>query len=155
MSSQERTGMRDLTYSRWHRTESTRRFLGWLGAAELTAIDIDFVEYCACCKVPLALIETQASDQSKPATVTTALGQMANIPVYSVGYDSDGAVPADIVAFHVRQLWPTEGARDEVFLPDAYAHWLRGMRLTHEPVCKTRTLPMLRPSRNTWSGVAS
>jgi len=54
---EERFGTRDLTYSGWHRTDSTKRYIGREKAYELSYIDIDAVEYCRICCQPLLLIE--------------------------------------------------------------------------------------------------
>jgi len=137
MSSRERTGVRDLRYSRWHREDSVRRYLTAREAWSLGYIDIDDCEFCRHCKVPLALIETQVSDgQPKAAPVTARLAWLAGIPAYSVS-----VVPGDveeIALFRVQQIAPTRGSV-EPMLPGAYARLLRGFRDRHlcEPSAPT------------------
>lgn len=60
MSQEERYGARDMSYSAWHRRNSTRRFIGIEYAQLLAMIDVDvslYVEYDDKTKMPLALIE--------------------------------------------------------------------------------------------------
>lgn len=131
MSMHERTGQRDLTYSRWHRSVSTARFLGALRAAALTAIDVDWCEVCCYCNEPLALIETQESRRGpKKAHITTKLGERAEIPVFSVAYvvSEDRT---DITEFSVRQLWPITEVTPTALDPPSYAGWLESLRLPH------------------------
>lgn len=129
MSQRERTGQRDLTYSRWHRQESTRRFLGVSIAAKLTAIDIDWCEACAFCSTPLALIETQRSGAApKSARITRELAYRADLAAYSVSYavDSDG----EISAFRVQSIHPESDLVQEMS-PFDYAGWLWALRQQH------------------------
>lgn len=132
----ERTGTRDLLYSRWHRSASTKRFLGARRAAQLSAIDVDFCEWCHACKRPLALIETQRSNNPpKSASVTVELAKLAALPVYSVSYvaDADGA---DIECFHCRRLWPVPQQTHTTYSPAEYAEFLWSFRLDHESDCR-------------------
>ena len=88
MSRQERSGARDLTFSRWHRTLPDF----------CTCIDLDFLEYCRKCRAPLALIEIASGHhgQIKPTTVLRALATQANIRAYLVLYDLDESAPHGI-----------------------------------------------------------
>src|SRR5262249_27104624 len=75
----ERTGIRDLAYSNWHRQFCPER---------VTMIDVDGLEYCRRCRSPLALIET-ALDVGQAVKPTTALEQLslaANVPAFCVLY---------------------------------------------------------------------
>jgi len=136
VSSRERTGRRDLTYSGWHRPESIRRYgLTARQVYEMAMIDVDACEYCPHCREPLALIETQVSDRDpKLAPVMARLATMAGIPAYSVSI-AFGDQEA-IAFFRVRRLAP---ARDvvKVYLPHEYAYWLHEMREQH--TCPRRT----------------
>lgn len=49
MSRHERTGLRDLTYSTWHRYA--------VHSPKATWIDVDAVEYCCFCREPLIVFE--------------------------------------------------------------------------------------------------
>ena len=129
MSMRERTGVRDLLYSQWHRADRTRRFLGPVRAVKLTAIDIDWCETCCWCSEPLALVETQESRHTKSAVITTALGRRAGLPVFSVGYTAN-ADRTDITEFSVREIWPNQGL-ETVLTPLDYALWLEGLRTAH------------------------
>lgn len=132
MSMHERTGLRDLLYSGWHRSGNLRRYLGILDASRVTVIDIDWCEYCCRCKQPVALIETEQSSQRttpKPAVVTSELARAASLPAYSVTYTAD-ADGTDITSFLVRQLVPVRGDV-QALSPQAYALWLLGLRETH------------------------
>jgi len=133
MSSQERTGVRDLLYSRWHREGSVRDYLTKREAWSLGYIDIDACEYCRHCKAPLALIETQVSDgQPKGAPVTAELARLAGIPAYSVSVVAGDA--EEIARFCVQQIAPTRGSVESM-LPSAYARLLLGFRDRH--LCDT------------------
>lgn len=67
MSRDERYGTRDLTFSRWHR---------YALADRVTAIDLDMIEYCQRCRMPLCLIET-ARDIGQPGKSTIVMAELA------------------------------------------------------------------------------
>jgi hypothetical protein len=141
MSQQERTGTRDLLYSRWHRYEQIRRFLPVRVAAMLKAIDVDWCEACHFCNAPVALIETQQSTRNpKPAAVTARLAQMAGIPAFSVSYTATSA-DDDIGSFVIQRIAP-DATEDAVTMePATYACWLLGLRLEHcrsNPDCRRK-----------------
>ena len=124
MARTERLGVRDLTYSRWHRlTEPS-------GQNTLTYIDLDAVEYCCRCREPLALLETarDVGQAFKPTTVLCALAERARVPAYLVFYkaDKDG----NIIGFRMRQVYPREGEW-RMLTPDAYAAFLVSLRDEH------------------------
>jgi len=147
MSSGERTGFRDLTYSMWHREANLRPVLGRRAAWELGMVDIDGCEYCVYCKEALALIETQRSTAPpKNASVTAGLAHKAGLPAYSVSvvaeapnYCTDCGAPlpatyGPIRRFRVRQIEPYN--RTELvspldgavgLSPEEYARWLHSI----------------------------
>lgn len=88
MSREERTGNRDLTFSRWHRALPDF----------CTCIDLDFLEYCQHCRRPLALIEIARGHHGsiKPTTVLRQLAIAAGIRAYLVLYDLDESVASGI-----------------------------------------------------------
>src|SRR5690606_23866370 len=134
-SLEERTGTRDLTYSRWHRPKSIRRYLSVEQAAKLTVIDIDWCEACWRCAAPLALIETQRSTKGpKNARIMTELAKLAQLPAFSVGYHvGEVGGEEDCIAFYVTQLWPYADARRVVTMTaQQYAEWLWSLRSKHE-----------------------
>jgi len=143
MSEKERYGTRDLTYSDWHRTHSTKRFLGARQAFRLGAIDIDDCEYDRETNEPLALIEVarDVGQSYKPAHVMARLAQRAGLPAWVALFAREPcalmAVPCvmcggsgqvqkfDISGFRVapahRQEW-------QHMDPAVYARWLLSMR---------------------------
>lgn len=140
MTMRERTGTRDLTYSRWHRPDNLHKPLmarlavpkweAWRIADSCTVIDIDWCEYCKKCRQPLALIETQQGANPKPAEVTTNLANMAGIPAYSLSYRVDNG---EIVGFRMRQVAPSLSTVQD-FTPEAWAEWL--VRLHDQHNCQ-------------------
>lgn len=123
MTEHERTGQRDLTYSAWHRSDSTSRFLGGM-ANRLAMIDLDGVEYCKSCGRPVALIEVKHCMATRLSmAVTKALAAMAGIPAYLVRYwpTPEGG---DIATFAVRN--GTDVVRE--MRPAQYAEWLLSLR---------------------------
>lgn len=130
MSMEERTGERDLLYSRWHRPSRVREWMTAREAAMLTQIDIDWCEYCAFCGQPVALIETQESTRGpKSARVTGNLAELADVPAYSVAFQRSESGD-DIALFTVRQLKPVE-QEIGALLPGVYAYWLLALREQH------------------------
>lgn len=119
MARHERFGVRDLTYSAWHRTLDD----------DLTYIDLDGVEYCSRCNEPLLLIEAarDVGQQWKATTVLVALAQRSNIRALLVFYRTDDV---GIVAFRVREVWPQASSLVEM-APKEYADILRQARTRH------------------------
>lgn len=131
MSENERTGSRDLSYSRWHRSNSLKRFVGARAAFECAVIDIDWCEYCRLCKNPIALIETQRSRANpKPAPVTAMTARLAQIRAYSVSYWLTDAAD-DIAGFKVQMVCPEHGPVVEM-IPQQYAEFLVNLHGFHE-----------------------
>lgn len=130
MSSEERTGVRSLVYSRWHRTGSLRRHLGVVTASRCCMIDIDACEYCCICGEPLALIETQITTAPpKRARVTERLAALAGVPAYSVSVDAD--IDGDPTMFLVQQRAPSV-CEVQTMNPQVYAYFLWALRGNHE-----------------------
>jgi len=91
MSAKEEYGTRDLSYSRWHRRDSIKRFIDEENAKKLSKIDVDvciFVEYADNLKIPLLLIEVamDVGQEYKTATVTKSLANRAGIPAFVLLY---------------------------------------------------------------------
>lgn len=139
MSQEERTGHRDLTYSRWHRQQSVKRYLGVERAAKLSMIDIDDVEYCWACKEPLLIIETACANgvKCKTALVSEAVARRSQLPAAIVLYTVDPS-GEDIASFHVRRLQPQADKDWEVMNPSQYAEWLWSFREEHDRSCARR-----------------
>ncbi len=85
MPHEERTGTRDLTFSRWHRT--LPHDCSW--------IDIDSCHYCHYCQSLLALFELVRSPDEeslvdscrrKAASITERIGLGLRIPVFKIAY---------------------------------------------------------------------
>ena len=138
MPQEEKYGNRRLTYSAWHRSASTRRFVGSQTRA-LAMIDLDhilWIEYEDTTKWPLALIE-EAEDvgqDQKPSTVTENLATMARLPALVVlwkpGSESNPADPQwpDIEGFRVKRICPGPRMGWRIMTPEEYAQMLLRMR---------------------------
>jgi hypothetical protein len=119
VSQSERYGTRDLTYSAWHRCNSTGRFVGLRDAKLLTMIDADvilYVEYDDATKEPLVLIEEARDVEQawKPASVTQNLARKAALPAFTVLWtpsqeQQNPAAPGypDIAGFRIKRIWPS------------------------------------------------
>jgi hypothetical protein len=139
MSMEERTGLRDLTYSQWHRPTSIARYVGQQQAATLGMIDVDGCEYCRTCRQPLALIETalDRGQNIKPAWVTTALASRAGIPAYVVLYDKTD--DDDIAFFRVKRLTPNPDREWRRMSAADYAQNLVKLRTDHTCAAELRS----------------
>lgn len=129
MSRHERYGTRDLTYSRWHR---------YALHDDITMIDLDAVEYCHRCRMPLLLIETarDIGQAGKPTTVLKALAASANVAAICVLYTpaptpctcgEQGRVPGcehGVSSLRVRSVAPTERRTWTTISPSDFAAWL-------------------------------
>jgi len=127
---EELYGTRDLTYSRWHRVKSIRRFMQEEHAQQLTYIDVDALEYCRQCLQPILLLETarDVGQSSKPTAALRALARRANLPAFLVFYRVD--VTGEIESFRVRMVHPARGA-EKTMTPRQYAAWLWSFREAH------------------------
>lgn len=139
MSQEERYGTRDQSYSAWHRSKSTERFVSAEQARKLAMIDLDacpYIEYGDGNKEPIALIETarDIGQPIKPATVTQKLAIRAQLPAYTVLYTcSAHPNPADptcldIASFRVQRLWPEPSRLWEIYAPQEWAIFLLRLR---------------------------
>lgn len=143
MSRDERYGTRDLTFSAWHR-------YGLPGRA--TAIDLDLVEYCQRCRMPLCLIESarDVGQPSKPTIVMRQLAQVANVVAICLLWTPDGntcqcksdrRVPGcrhGISGFRMRRIHPVDEEFEE-WKPGDVAAWLTRLHDNHEEIaCRYR-----------------
>jgi len=127
MTRWERTGKRDLTYSRWHRNIEP------MDRNSLPYIDIDAVEYCPICKQPLALLELaeDVGQEYKATTVLRKLAELSGLPAFLVFYRKDQS--GRIVHFRLRQVSPIY--KDwKSLTPNEYVAFLYYLRAEH--VCK-------------------
>lgn len=94
MSLEERTGFRDMTFSKWHRTLP----------ADCTWIDIDCCQFCHYCGSLLAVFELVRSPDEdslldvclrKQSAITERVGLQLGIPAFKVAYTGD---PLDAAA---------------------------------------------------------
>jgi hypothetical protein len=139
MQEERYPGLRDRSYSAWHRRLSLRRFVGLERAQLASMIDLDACVYCefdGTTREPLALIET-AMDRGqgqKAASVTRRLAQRAMIPAYCVlyriGSEKNPADPIywDIDQFRVRRLWPRPEHSWRTLTPEEWAQALLKIR---------------------------
>jgi hypothetical protein len=79
MSRWERYGTRDLTYSNWHR---------FALPDDAGMIDLDGIDYCRRCSMPVAAIETarDVGQAFKATTVTEIVARCLNVPAWLVLY---------------------------------------------------------------------
>lgn len=119
MSRTEITGVRDLTFSRWHRTLSD----------DFTYIDLDYVAYCRRCRSPLALIE-MSTDPNKTFTVTRKLAEAAGIQAWLLIYTKENET---IGSIRMRPISPALGDMADVGRT-GFMSWRR--RLTDSCKCR-------------------
>lgn len=139
MSQEERSGIRDRTYSAWHRRGSLRRFVGLERAQLLSMCDIDaalWLEYDDVGKEPLALIETSrdVGQPAKSGTVLYHLAKRAKLPayicMYRLGDDPNPSDPRcrDVASFKVRRVYPRPEAAWRELTPEEWAAGLLRIR---------------------------
>lgn len=96
MPLEERTGTRDLSFSRWHRTLPD----------DCTWIDIDCCHFCHYCGSLLAVFElVHGPDEEslievcrrKSATITERIGLRLGIPAFKVAYTGDPLNAAAVI----------------------------------------------------------
>jgi hypothetical protein len=143
MSRYERSGVRDLTFSRWHR---------YALGDHVTAIDVDLLEYCQRCRAPLCLIESarDVGQADKPTTVLAALSAVTGIPALCVLYtpgprpcrcDEDYRAPGcrhGISGFRVREVGPGAGPLKHWETWELAAHLATIHDSSHEMACSAR-----------------
>jgi hypothetical protein len=143
MSRYERYETRDLTFSRWHRYALTDR---------VTAIDLDMIEYCRRCRMPLALIETarDIGQPRKPAPVMREVARLLNVVAWTVLYTPtaepcrcngrfriDGCVHG-IEAMRIQQVHPTDVPFED-WQPGEFGARLTLLHDNHEEIiCRYR-----------------
>ena len=143
MSRYERYETRDLTFSRWHRYALNDR---------VTAIDLDMVEYCRRCRMPLALIETarDVGQGRKTTAVMNEVARLLNVVAWCVLYTPtdkpcrcngrfriDGCVHG-ISVMRVRQAYPNDD-RFQPWRPAEFAAHLTLLHDNHESlICQHR-----------------
>ena len=119
----EKYGERDLCFSGWHRYHLNEN---------LDYIDLDCIEYCHRCKLPLALIELaqDVGQSNKPTSVTRNLAQMAGIPAYLVFYNGNGEKRegAQVCGLRVRRVYPTK-SNELTLTPEQYELFLILLRM--------------------------
>jgi hypothetical protein len=133
MSREERSGSRDLTFSRWHRTLPDF----------CTCIDLDFLEYCQRCRRPLALIEIARGHHGmvKPTTVLKALADLAGIAAYLVLYDIDESALHGInKTVRAQKITPDRSDVREITLTELGLH-IEKIHLNHSCVVKVKETP--------------
>jgi hypothetical protein len=144
---EEWTHKRDLTYSLFHRTRSIVRLLdGNLELAQsLSTIDLDhiiWVEYRRNDLEPVALIEScrdGPGQERKSALITGRLGQLADIPAFSVRWrpaeHPNPVYPSvcDIAEFFIQRWWPQFDPQWVRHDPRSYAQWLVRLRDFWQP----------------------
>jgi hypothetical protein len=141
LSQEEIYGIRDLSYSAWHRRESTRRFVGIEQAQLLAMIDLDsclYIEYDDSTKEPICLMEVaqDIGQPIKPFTVTKKLAMRckpilpAYVLLYTLGKEKNPANNKyfDISSFRFKCIWPEESWQWSILTPSQYANWLLGIR---------------------------
>lgn len=128
MSLEERTGIRDLAYSQWHRPSRISRYITQTQAAALTYIDIDGAEVCEQCGHVLALIETAFGlhQRNKATTILRQLANQAGCKAYVVLYAKDET--GDCSRFAARLVAPVQEAWRELSPVD----WARQLVEIHE-----------------------
>lgn len=125
MPHEEKLGFRDSLYSKWHRYDSVKRFLGKEQALALSLIDIDVAienggvetgmglwgEFCSLRRVVLTLIETARyqGEKYKSAWAVQDIARRADIPALCVLYEAN-TNNTDIVRFYVNRLHPNPEA---------------------------------------------
>lgn len=142
MSRHERYPSRDRTYSNWHR---------YACADSSPMIDVDGLDYCRRCRMPLLLVEAARDvGQVKATTVLRELAQVANVPAVCVLWtpshlwaedpphcrcQMDAAKVEDcdhgILRMRVKRIYPDPTDYKPIH-PDAFAQWVDGVHADHE-----------------------
>lgn len=120
MTNRERSGIRDLAYSTWHRKALSD---------DASFIDIDWVEWRKSCYRTLAVYETaydNGRNDSKPYFVIQRLAKLARINGYLVLYAKDGAT---VTGFRVKRVYPRLDDEFVRFTPAQWAEHLRRLRM--------------------------
>jgi len=121
----ERYNERDLTFSGWHRTLH----------AFLPMQDLDCVEYCHRCYVPLALVELAldvGQEKKKFTKPLIKLAERARVPAYLAFYTKDEK--EKVKAISIRRLYPQK-TKDIILTPAQYELFLKMLRIRHGGPC--------------------
>lgn len=149
MSRHERWKHRDRTYSNWHR----------YGCADSSAmIDVDGLDYCQRCRMPLLLVEAARDcGQEKPTIVLEKLAASANVmaicvlwtpsqnwrpePPHCECQQQRRRIPGcdhGVASFRIRRVYPDPTGWKQS-TPDDLATWIDSIHASHElAVCRSR-----------------
>ena len=112
-------------YSEWHRSLNNK--LGY--------IDIDQVQICLKCKLPLFLAETtfDVGQTFKATTTTEALARLAGLPSFLIFYKVNDK--REVIAFRIKQLTPTKDQKTVILTPDAWVQAMELIQDRHNIIC--------------------
>ena len=112
-------------YSEWHRSLNNK--LGY--------IDIDQVQICLKCKLPLFLAETtfDVGQPWKATTTTEALARLAGLPSFLIFYKVNEK--REVIAFRIKQLTPTKDQKEVYLTPDAWVQAMELIQDRHNIIC--------------------
>jgi len=115
-------------YSEWHRSLNNK--LGY--------IDIDQVQICLKCKLPLFLAETtfDVGQTFKATTTTEALARLAGLPSFLIFYKVNDK--REVIAFRIKQLTPTKDQKTVILTPDAWVQAMELLQDRHNIICTKR-----------------
>ncbi len=115
-------------YSEWHRSLNNK--LGY--------IDIDQVQICLKCKLPLFLAETtfDVGQVFKATTTTEALARLAGLPSFLIFYKVNDK--REVIAFRIKQLTPTKDQKTVILTPDAWVQAMELIQDRHNIICTKR-----------------
>ena len=115
-------------YSEWHRSLNNK--LGY--------IDIDQVQICLKCKLPLFLAETtfDVGQPWKATTTTEALARLAGLPSFLIFYKVNDK--REVIAFRIKQLTPTKDQKTVILTPDAWVQAMELIQDRHNIICTKR-----------------
>jgi len=142
VSRHERWEARDRTYSSWHR---------YACADYSTMIDVDGLDYCQRCRMPLLLVEAARDcGQDKPTIVLEKLAASANVTAWCVLWTPAAdwnpepphcecqrqrrVVPGcghGIESMRIRRVYPNKGSYQKV-MPLDVARWIDRVHENHE-----------------------
>ena len=133
MAQEERTGRRDLTFNKWHRMKSIKRFIGEEDAKVLYAQDIDLVEKNYSTGQPyifheLAVYNPGCMMDKKDTKTLVFLSSVLK----EKGYDSEvwltfyekSQSGEDIKRLFTRRVFPDEEKEFSTMQPEEYAVYL-------------------------------
>ena len=120
MSLQEITGLRDLTYSHWHRTE-VREDCSW--------VDIDSCHYCKYCLSILCFFELVRSPDEysleevcrrKVASMTERVGIRVGVPSFKIAYTGTPLSGAAVMKLGQHDIWRRTPAQLAQFIDELH-----------------------------------